>query len=482
MRSTVIAVSALLCLVLGGLAAVGCGGSTTTAGSVAADVAGIVPASAPVLIALETDPESDQWQQADELLSRFPGKERLLAEVRKGLAEEGVDLDDELVPAFGDETYIVVLDFEDSGDNVVGLTKPRDAEKLKQLIRESDNETVTREIDGWTVMAETEAVLDRFAQAGDKLADADWFGEAQDQVEEDALVTFFANGEPLTEAMRKSLPDDCDVSAGQGELRYAVGTITAADDGLRMRFAAKSDGAKQGVSGESLLSEVPSGAYAYLGSPGFDTSGLGLTEQIRCALESGGIPDVEDELGVTYDEILDLFAGGLGLYLRPAALIPEITLLLDPEDDAKSLDVLDTLAEKATDFGGRLQRTTVAGTEAREVRLGPVSILYGANDGHIAVTTARAGIEALADGGPSLADDDAFKDATEAADMGEDDQVFAYLDLRRIVDLAENIAGFAEQDLPREVRENLEPLESLVVWGDASDPNDVEVGAFLQIG
>ena len=105
-----------------------------------------------------------------------------------------------------------------------------------------------------------------------------------------------------------------------------------------MGFAAKSDGAKQGLEGESLLSEVPSGAYAYIGSPAFDTAGLGLSQQLRCALDSGGIPDVEDELGVSYDAILDLFAGGLGLYLRPAALIPEITLLLDPEDDAKSLD------------------------------------------------------------------------------------------------------------------------------------------------
>jgi len=477
MRSSLIALLALF-----SAAFAGCGGSTNTSGSAAADVAGVVPASAPVLIALETDPDSDQWQQADDLLSKFPGKARLLTELRKGLADEGVDLDDELLPAFGDETYIVVLDFENGGDNVVALTKPRDKAKLTQLLEESDDDTVTREIEGWTAIAENTATLDRFAAAGDKLADADWFGEAQDRVEEDALVTFFANGAPINAAMRELLPDDCDIPAQLGTLRYAVGTMTAADDGLRMRFAAKSEGAKQGVTGDSLLAEVPSGAYAYLGSPAFDTAGFGLSEQLRCALESGGIPDVEDELGVHYDEILDLFAGGLGLYLRPAALIPEITLLLDPEDDAKSLDVLDRLAEKATDFGGKLQRTTVSGTEAREVRVGPVSILYGANGGHVAVTTARAGIEALAEGGPSLADDDAFKDATEAADMGESDEVFAYLDLRRIVDLADDIAGFAEQDLPREVRENLEPLESFLLWGDASDPNDVEVGAFLQIG
>ena len=129
-----------------------------------------------------------------------------------------------------------------------------------------------------------------------------------------------------------------------------------------------------------------------------------------------------------------------------------------------------------------MRQTTVAGTEAKTVQLGPVSILYGENDGHIAVTTGRAGIEALAAGGPSLADDEAFKDATEAAGVGEEDEVFAYLDLRRIVDLADDISGFAETGIPAEARQNLEPLESFVLWGDASDPNDVEGGAFLGIG
>ncbi|MBA3788246.1 MAG: DUF3352 domain-containing protein, partial [Actinobacteria bacterium] len=186
MRSSLIALLALF-----SAAFAGCGGSTNTSGSAAADVAGVVPASAPVLIALETDPDSDQWQQADDLLSKFPGKARLLTELRKGLADEGVDLDDELLPAFGDETYIVVLDFENGGDNVVALTKPRDKAKLTQLLEESDDDTVTREIEGWTAIAENTATLDRFAAAGDKLADADWFGEAQDRVEEDALVTFF---------------------------------------------------------------------------------------------------------------------------------------------------------------------------------------------------------------------------------------------------------------------------------------------------
>ena len=150
------------------VALAGCGGSETT-GSSAAEVAGLIPASAPLLIAFESDPESDQWQQADELLSKFPGKSKLIAELRSSAKEEGFDLDQDLLPALGDETYIVFLDFEEDGDNVLFLTKPRDKAKLQALLKESDEPSVTREIEGWTVVAGTDAVLDRFAADGEKL-------------------------------------------------------------------------------------------------------------------------------------------------------------------------------------------------------------------------------------------------------------------------------------------------------------------------
>lgn len=476
-RSSLIAVSALLCLVLAG-----CGGGASTTGSSAADVAGIIPASAPLLIAFESDPESDQWQQADELLSKFPGKQKLLDEVRKSAREDGVNLETDFLPALGDETYLAFLDLENNGENLVVLTKPRDKEKLQQLLKESDDPPVTREVDEWTVIAEDDATIDRLTADGEKLDGAAWFEEAQGRVEEDALVTLFANGAPLTKAMREETVSGCDPPAQQGTLTYAAGVLLAEDDGVRFELVAESEGAPEVDQSESLLSEVPSGAFAYIGSPGFDFAGLGYTEQIRCALESEGLDDIESQVGVRFEQILDLFAGGFGIYTRPAALIPEVTLLLAPKDAAAGVRTLDTLAQKAGALMGSAPRPqTVAGIEAKELRLGPVSILYGSRESHVAVTTARAGIEALAAGGDSLEDDAAFKSATDAAGVG-DAEVYTYLDLRRLVDLGEDIAGFADEDLPAEVRANLAPLKSFVAFGDLSDPNDFEVGAFLEIG
>jgi hypothetical protein len=475
---------ALLAIVLlASVAVAGCGGTESTTGSSAAEVAGTIPASAPLLIAFETDPESEQWKQADELLSKFPGKQKLLDEIRKSAKEDGLDLETDFLPALGDETYLVFLDFENDGENIVVLTKPRDKAKLQELLKESDDPTVTREVDGWTVIAEKDATIDRFAADGDKLEGAEWFQDAQGRVEEGALVTLFANGQPITEALGKqSGIAGCESPKQQGELRYAAATLLAEDDGVRFKMAAESDGAPDVSQGESLISEVPSGAFAYIGSPGLDFAGLGYTEQIRCALQSEGVGDVEDQLGVSFEQILDLFAGGFGIYTRPASLIPEVTLLLAPKDAGAGLRTLDKLAQQAVGLlGSSPKPRTIGEVAAKELQIGPVSILWGENDGHIAVTTARAGIEALAKGGPSLEDDAAFKSAVEAADVGDAD-VYAYFDLQRLVDLGDEVAGFADEDLPAEVRANLEPLRSFVAFGDTSDPNDVEVGSFLEIG
>jgi hypothetical protein len=464
------------------VALAGCGGSETT-GSSATEIAGLIPAGAPLLIAFESDPDSEQWQQADELLSKFPGKSKLLAELRSSAKEEGFDLDQDLLPALGDETYIVFLDFEDEGDNVLFLTKPRDKAKLEQLMKESDDPSVTREIEGWTAVADTDAILDRFAADGEKLENAEWFEDAQARVEEGALMTIFANGAPITKALNEQAIPGCDAPAQQGALRYAAGTLVAQDDGVRFKLAAESEGAPEISQGESLLSRVPSGAFAYIGAPGLDFAGLGYTDQIRCALEQEGVDELEDMLGVRFEQILDLFAGGYGIYTRPATLIPEVTMLLAPKNATEGVRTLDALAEQAaTLLGATPQQRRIGEVDVKQLQLGPVSLLWGENDGTVVVTTARAGIEALTDGGGSLADDDAaFKSAIDAAGAGDDD-VYAYFDLRRLVDLAEDIAGFAEEDLPAEVRANLEPLRSFVAFGDTSDPNNVEVGAFLEIG
>lgn len=472
---------ALLLLAALAVLLAGCGGSENTAASSASEVAAIVPADVPLLIAFETDPESEQWQQAEQLLDRFPGKDKLFDELSEELSQEGVSIEGDVLPALGDDTYLAFLDLEEESDVVV-ITKPRDPQKLQQLLSKSDEPPATREQDGWTLVAETDEVLDRFGEEGDTLDGSDWFQDAQARVEEAALVTLFANGPALQEA---AAPEGCEAPDPAGELDYAVGTLVAQDDGVRLLFEAGGEGAADLVGDETLLSHVPARALAYLGSPSFDIAGFDVTGQLRCALDEADAPDAERLLGVSYDDILDLFAGGFAFYVGPGVLIPELTLVLEPEDEARAVATLDDLAETVSGFGfldTEVRTRRVGEIDARELQVGPVSILYGGGNGRVVVTTSPAGFDALEDDGESLEDDERFRDAREAAGVGDDAQVYAYLDLRALVDLIDTVSAFSDEDLPPEVQANLEPLESLIVWGDVSDTDAPELGLFLEIG
>ena len=455
----------------------GCGGSKNTAAAGASDVAAIVPADAPVLIAFETDPESEQWRQAEQLLERFPGKDELFDDLSSELSDEGLSVEEDLLPALGDDTYVALLDLDEEAEPVL-ITKPRDAQKLEELLNESDEPTATRVVDGWTLVADSEAVLDRFGAEGDRLDESDWFADAQERVEEAALVTLYANGAVLQEATASSA---CDVPEAADKLDFAVGTLVARDDGVRLLFDAAGEGAADLVGDETLLSHVPARALAYFGAPGFDTAALGLGG-LRCALDEANAPDAERLLGVSYDDVLDLFSGGFAFYTAPGLIIPEVTLVLEPEDEARALETLDALAGTAASFlEAQTGTRRVGGIDAREVQLGPVSILYGAEDGRVVLTTAPAGLEALADGGDSLEDDESFRAARDAAEIGDDAQIYAYVDLDGVLDLLGTISALSDEDVPPDVQANLEPLESLIAWGDVSDPDEPQFGLFLGI-
>jgi hypothetical protein len=458
----------------------GCGGETSSnAAAVSADVAELVPADAQLVLALETDPESEQWRRAEALLDRFPGKQALFGELSSDLSDEGISFEDDVLPAVGDQTYVVIGDVH-AKDSVL-ITQPRDPAKLAELLRKSDEPSATRELNGWTLVAENDEALAAYGQDGEKLADADWFADAQDRVAEEALVTMLVNGPAVQRAAEAAGSGRC-ATIEQGELDYAVGTVTAEDDGVRLLLAASGEGAEELVGENTLLEHVPSGALVYLGAPGLDATRLGLTDQLRCALDAGAPIDPEALLGTSLEDVLDLFAGGLAAWVRPAALIPEVGLLLEPEDAERAVEVIDTLVERGGGFFDVEATTTQVGDiEARELRVGPVIIRYGAGDGRVVITTATSGFDALTGEGGSLEDDEAFRDAREAAGVGDDAEVFAYADIDRLVELVTTLAAFGDSDLPAEVEANLEPLESVVAWGDLTDPNEPEAGVFLAI-
>src|SRR5262245_36578149 len=199
MRRPAIAFACVLALFV----AAGCGGSDSSTASGTESAATVAPATAAAYVAVDTDLDSSQWKQAQDILERFPGRDQLLQQIEKELGEENVDFEQDVEPALGPETAIVVM----PGDHdVVGLTQPDDAAKLDALLeRLNEDESanyVTREIDGWTAIADTDQVLDAFdaARKEGTLDDDDAFQEAIGELPDEALVKAYASGDAVEKA------------------------------------------------------------------------------------------------------------------------------------------------------------------------------------------------------------------------------------------------------------------------------------------
>src|SRR5215216_2679660 len=142
----------------------GCGGSSEPASSEAANA---VPASAAAYVSVQSDLDSAQWKQVEELLGRFPDGDRAVERLHGDLGD-GVNYERDLEPALGPTVELVWLDFQNDGENAVALTQPEDEGKLRELARKGDDPAVVEEVESWSVVARDEALIDRFRQQLDQ--------------------------------------------------------------------------------------------------------------------------------------------------------------------------------------------------------------------------------------------------------------------------------------------------------------------------
>jgi len=188
------------------------------------------------------------------------------------------------------------------------------------------------------------------------------------------------------------------------------------------------------------------------------------------------------EYGVTLDEVLALLNGEVAFYARPAGIIPELTLVLEPKNAAAALATIDTLMEHlAAESGGKVESGTQDGHPVKTVDLGNFAIHYGAADGKKVILT--SGLKGIADYGASgdrFPDSADFKEEKDAAGMPDSTGGFAYVDVKDVLPLLEGLAALSGKSLPSEVTDNLSPLRSFLAWSEGgSDSRTYD--AFLQI-
>jgi hypothetical protein len=111
----------------------------------------------------------------------------------------------------------------------------------------------------------------------------------------------------------------------------------------------------------------------------------------------------------------------------------------------------------------------VDGVEARVLDVSPqAEILYAAFDGLLVVTSSREGIADLRSDEARLADDESFREATDRAGVPDETTGLGYVDLGEALPFVLGYAAAADADVD-EARPYLDPLDSLVLYGDEDD-------------
>jgi hypothetical protein len=471
-------------------AAAGCGAQDEAGLPAGAELA---PADAALFVAIDTDFDSGQWQTAGELLDKFPDGDKLRSFILDELSDEGIDLDEDVKPAVGPQVNVVWLDAADE-ESFVGMTQPADADKLRELLEKSGDEFFFREVEDWTAFATDEQYFDALAEgrAAGSLADDSRFADAMGRVAEDSLLRLYFNGPAAAPGLEEESGFDLGAVAELlpgGEVPWVSASLAAEDGGGRLDGAVGFGGDPDGwvaPTYEAELTDVaPAGALAYMSFKDLEgqlSKFRDLLAQVEPEFERD-IARVENEIGVSLEEdIGPLLAGEGALYVRQGLFIPEVTLLLEVEDEANAMAVLDDLVAGIRDDLRLGPATTVdiEGVEARQVAIEePVALYYAAFDGHLVVTTQRAGIAALRAEGDRLSGDDRFQEALGDAGMPDETAGFAYVNLRETIPYVLGFLGTGE-DVPDEVDRNLEPLDHLVVFSTRED-NVVEFSGFLAV-
>lgn len=465
------------------LALAGCGASDKAASGGAE----IVPANAPAFVTVDSNADSSQWNQIERLLKKFPDGGQATRFLRASFEEDlKLDWERDVKPALGDEISLVWLDFKGQGENVVAITKPKDKEKFKAAVQKgnasdsSGDELIVGEHEDWLVLSDSQAKIDRFKQQvpkGDSLADDATYKDALAELPDDSLVTVFARGRELLQVVEDtaSLPGGSlfQLQAGQRP-EFIAAAIAAQDEGLRLVSASRTEGeaANQVETFESkLLADVPGDAVAFLTFHGGDALDRQLKQLQGEAMAEEALEAFELMSGLKIDAITGLFKNEVALYVRAGTPFPEVTLLLEAPNEQEALATVDELLmqlTKAVPAQPCHEPQEQAGVTVKCVGFSGFSIRYAAFDGKVVVTTGAQSIEEIRSGGPRLEDDDAFKSAREAAGMPDATAGFVWLDfedgLSLVFGLAEAAGG--SDEIPQEIRRNLEPLRSLVAWAD----------------
>jgi hypothetical protein len=483
------------------LAVTGCGAAKQAAST--PEGADFAPASSVVYVTGITDPSSSQWQKADQLLGRFPGREKLLASARKDLAKDGLSWERDVKPALGDDLNLVLLSYKDADHNYVFFTKPHDEAKFDKVLEagEGDDVQVHRKIDGWTVFADNQQALDNFAAAhasGNSLSDEDAFKDAMNGLPDDAALRGYVAAEPLYALIKQEAASDPDTQAFKtfsdsfGQLKYISFLSSAEDDGVAVQAGYESSKSMDmGSYAAELDNTLPAGALVYF-------SFGDLEQYFNQALRTAGdespefsrqLQQVQQALEFSLkDDLLPLFSkeGAIAVYNASEA-VPDVLFALRVDDESKATELIDRLAALAGLAHVEVRPLSVQSATGKAF-LYPednLTIYAVVGDGKVLVSNTRSRIEAALGDGKKLSDDSVYREAFDASSAPHETSGFVYANLKLTIPAVFGLLdSISESDspeaIPPDVRANTKPLRSAILY-TKQDGDRTTIYGFLTI-
>jgi hypothetical protein len=471
------------------LLAAGCGGGG--AGNSLPAAAKVVPASAPALISVKTDFNSPQFRNALVLMRKFPDA---LPALRRFSAENDVDFVRDVIPALGPEVDIVWLDFKNGGNNVVGLTQPRNKAKFKSLVTKGPDQAVTGEVNGWSVLADSQAKIDAFRAAStrDKLDGVSEFKDAMAKLDENAAVRAYVAGEPVQRELDRGLRGSGAPANLTRDSVARLESISAAGlierNGVRADSALTTDPAPNPKTlTPTLADSLPSGALLYV-----DTADLAAPTRTILRLVARSQPkfetqlhQVETVLGVSLEkDVYPLLSEEEAFALYPARPIPVIVFVAKAPDEGRAREALGHVLSLAK-LSGTLdvKSFSVGGLEVNDVSQpgGSTHVLVAVGHGKLIVTTARATLPTLIAGtGSKLADDPLYKEALADSKAPSNVVGIVYADLSHGLPFAFDLAESNGNVVPPQARTDTEALSHVLLYA-LQDGDRFRLSGFLAI-
>jgi uncharacterized protein DUF3352 len=480
-----------MAVVAAALVAAGCGGTQGSGGGGSASGGpSVVPKSAAAYVSVDSNVDSVAWQKAQALLDLFPGKAQILSNLNTSLKDNGLDWQTDVKPALGDEIDLVWLDFQNNGQNLVGLTKPKDSAKFDALLAKGSSPFVHEQVDGWTVFAKSQAVLDKFDQARSDgtLGDESTFSDPWNKLPANSIAKAWLNGTLAQTALDQRLKASATPMTTKsqfGTLDSVAAAVTPGSDGVSVVTSFNGDLDLGGSSYHAELpGKVPSGAVLYLSFNDIGSRINKLMDQLGSVMPSFDQQRAQIELvlGYSLKDVFGLLDGEGAIAVYPSAGTPALLFVAQVSDESKVKSILDKLAALAAASGNlKIQTVQIGSVSAKEITLSNGTAVYAAVfDGMLVTTNNREAIQQMQAGGATLADDADYQAARSASRVPAETSGFVYASLNEALPYLFSYVEAHGGSVPQVAKQNTAPLRGLLLYG-SKDGGNYTLTGFLGI-